>query len=403
MRDGSAAVMSPVVLTVAAMLAQQALSTMAALTVPVLAPPIGAELGIEPSLIGAFTLGLYGAATVSALAAGSVILRFGAMRVSQLCLLACAGGLAAAASGLLAAFVLAALLIGVGTGPSTPASSHLIARFAPPRIAPLVFSIKQTGVPAGGVLAGVLAPFFLGYLGWRGALAAAAALCLALALALQPIRPRFDADRLPDRRLSLGEVGATVRTVVGVPPLRELSFASFVYAGLQVSYFSFFVSYLVHDLGYPLRTAGLLLAAVQAAAVSARILWGWLAGWLVGPRRLLGMLGLAMAAAAALTGLFSPSWPVPAVLLVGLGFGVSGAAYQGVMLAEIARQAPGGEVGRMTGGVLFFTFAGLMLVPAGFGIVLGVTDSYRTGFFATALPALLAGLLFFRNMKARPL
>jgi MFS family permease len=42
---------------------------------------------------------------------------------------------------------------------STPASSHLLGRYSPPRQAPLVFSVKQTAVPAGLLMAGLLGPW----------------------------------------------------------------------------------------------------------------------------------------------------------------------------------------------------------------------------------------------------
>ena len=64
---------------------QQALSTMSGLTVPLLAPPIAAETGLKPSLVGLYTAFLYGGATISSLIGGGFLLRYGALRVSQVC------------------------------------------------------------------------------------------------------------------------------------------------------------------------------------------------------------------------------------------------------------------------------------------------------------------------------
>ena len=75
--------------------------------------------------------------------------RFGPIRVSQAGLFLCLAGLAAASSGLLPAVLLGALLLGLGYGPATPASSMILARAAPPHLLALTFSIKQTGVPLG--------------------------------------------------------------------------------------------------------------------------------------------------------------------------------------------------------------------------------------------------------------
>src|SRR5690606_39626516 len=57
--------------------------------------------------------------------------RYGAIRVSQVGLLICAVGLVLVMSPALPAVVLGAFLIGLGYGPITPASSHLLARNTP--------------------------------------------------------------------------------------------------------------------------------------------------------------------------------------------------------------------------------------------------------------------------------
>ena len=56
-------------------------------------------------------------------------------------------GLALPTLGWLPLFALGAFVGGLGQAISTPSSSHLLGRLSPPRFAPLVFSIKQTGVP----------------------------------------------------------------------------------------------------------------------------------------------------------------------------------------------------------------------------------------------------------------
>jgi MFS family permease len=72
-------------------------------------------------------------------------------------------------------------LLKQGAAVSTPASSQLLGRVSPPRLAPLVFSIKQTAVPAGLLISGFLAPAMASALGWRGAALITAAACVAFA------------------------------------------------------------------------------------------------------------------------------------------------------------------------------------------------------------------------------
>ena len=99
---------------------------------------------------------------------------------------------------------------GGGAAVSTPASSHLLGRYSPPRYAPLVFSIKQTAVPAGLLLAGLLGPLLTGWSGWRAAFQFAAAACLAFAFALEPLRGEFDSDRVPERSFRFSDFWNTL-------------------------------------------------------------------------------------------------------------------------------------------------------------------------------------------------
>jgi len=142
-------------------LAIQAMVSMALLTLPVMAPVVAAALGVSSAYVGVYIALVYVGAIVASLAAGTAVARFGAIRISQAGLLACALGLALCAVKSVPVIALGALLIGFGYGPVTPASSHLLARTTPARSLSLVFSLKQTGVPLGGVLAGLIVPSLL--------------------------------------------------------------------------------------------------------------------------------------------------------------------------------------------------------------------------------------------------
>src|SRR5207248_8836032 len=134
-------------------------------------------------------------AMLASLACGGFIERFGAIRVSQTGVAVCALGtltVALAPNSLIALMIAAALLIGFGYGPITPASSHVLIRTAPPSRLALTFSIKQTGVPAGAALAGALLPALALAVGWRNALVAAAMSGLAVAAIAQPTQAMLD-------------------------------------------------------------------------------------------------------------------------------------------------------------------------------------------------------------------
>lgn len=379
-----------------ATLAIQALVAMAVLTPPVLAPLAAPAIGVSANIIGVYTAVIYAAACLAAAASGGPIHRLGAIRLSQYCLLLCAAGLALAATAKPLLVLAGGLLLGVGYGPVTPASSHLLIRQTPPHRRSLVFSLKQTGVPVGGVLAEILVPALALPLGWRGAALVSAALCLLVAALVEPLHRRLDTDANPRAGYPSG-VLAAIRLVLGLPALRRLALASLAFSAIQLCFSAFVVTFLTDRIGLALVTAGAVMAAAQAAGVAARILWGWIADRFLAARLLLLLLGLLMAASGAATGLITADWPVGAIAGVTMLLGASALGWNGVYLAEVAHLAPAGAAGAATGGALSLTFLGVVIGPPLFSAVVAASGSYRPAFLAAALVAAAAALTLRRR------
>src|SRR6266436_8359054 len=300
----------------AAMFLQQTFASVGKVFPAVVAPLVIAELHADPAWVGVY----YGVSAAASLfvqmGCGSFIVSYGALRMSQVALVLLGGGMAVAAEGWLPGFGASAIIGGGGAAVSTPTSSQLLGRVSPPRLAPLVFSIKQTAVPAGLLICGFLGPAMAVALGWRGAMLATAVACVTGAALLQPLRLRFDDDRVPSRRFRFSDFRATIASVLTARELRALSFACFAFNGVQSVFTSYFVTYLV-AIGYELAAAGFVFSLVVVIAVPCRVLWGWLGSFYVAPRLVMAGLALGMAGGVALTGLYSAAWPIAAVGLVG--------------------------------------------------------------------------------------
>src|SRR5688572_4793473 len=312
----------------------------------VIAPAIIMDLRIDATWIGIY-FGLTAAASlVSQLGCGSFIVRYGAMRMSQISLVMVAGGTALAALGTPVMLVLSAIICGAGGAVSTPASSHLLSRVSSPRYLPLVFSLKQTAVPAGLLLAGLLGPQLTEWTGWRVTMLLSAAACAVFTLALQPLRETFDDDRVPTRSFRLSDFNTTLTAVLATPGLRALSYACLAFNGLQATVTAYFVVYLT-TIGYTPVAAGLVFSVAVAVAVPGRILWGWLGSSYVTPRRMMAVLALGMAGSVTLLALCSAGWPALLVGLIACILSATPLSWHGILLAETATAAPEG----MRGGV----------------------------------------------------
>ena len=375
------------------MTVQQSFATVGRSTVPLIAAAIVLDLGVDPALVDVYLAIGSVAGFITTMGCGGFILRYGALRMTQVGMLGLGAGLAVTTAGWLPLFALGAFVGGLGQALSTPSSSHLLGRLSPRHLAPLIFSIKQTGVPAGLMLAGVVAPLLAVEAGWRTALLVVAGLCLLTVVALQPLRARFDTDRDPAQPLSPADIRANVAGVLRDPALRTLCVAMFSFVGLQSLFTGFFVLYLVRGLGYDLERAGLVFAIAVAIAVPARIGWGWLASRLVKPATLLALLGIAMAGAATLAAVIDPAWPTWIATAIAIAFSVTAVSWHGVLLAEVARLSPPGRIGATTGAVLAFGDAGSLVLPLLFSAALTLTGGYASGFLIGAALALGVGVV----------
>jgi MFS family permease len=364
----------------------QAVTALTALTPPVFAVVAAVDFGVDAATIGVFTALLYLSAMLSAVVIGGWVRRLGPIRVSQLCLTLNGVGIALIASGSLALAGLGALIIGIGYGPMTPASSYMLGPVTAPRWRPFVFSLKQTSVPLGGMAAGLIIPWITETSGWQAAALAVAALSLAVVLGLQPLRQRFDGRRERGPLRLRIQIVAPVRAVLAQGALRSLAVTSMIYASMQLCLGTFLVVFMVSRAGLTLIEAGGVLAAAQIAGLAGRIGWGALAEHWISTAKLLALLGVGMALGATLLAQTSPGWDYGVCLLVGAIFGVSAIGWNGIYLSEIVRVSSLEEAARATGGVLFFTFGGMMLGPAAFKLILVLGGDYSLAY------ALIAGV-----------
>jgi predicted MFS family arabinose efflux permease len=384
-----------------AMLATQALATMAAYSLPAVAPAVARDLGVSGALVGVFISTVYGVGIISALLSPGFIARYGAVRVSQLVLLATLAMLLAAATGSAASIALGAVLLGLAYGATAPAAAHLLVPRTPSGMMNLVLSIRQIGVPLGGVLAGLaMVPLTLA-VGWRQALLWLALPVAVLLLLVQIPRKRWDLGRDSARAVLDRRAAAPFALLAENPTLRRLAFASFIYSGLQLCFISFMTVHLTSRAEFDLIAAGQALAVYQVAGVVSRPIWGWLADRLVPPRVLLAVQGLIMCAAAILAGRFAPGWSQPLVLAVCAVAGATASGFTGIAYAEFARIG-GAQRTEATGLGAGIMFAGVMVLPSAFAAVVSASDEYAVAYAAVGVLAGLSGLLLLGGKGARP-
>jgi len=406
-----------------AMLITQALVVAASLTPPVLGPAITADLAVPTAWSGYYASLVFASALVSAQFVPRLIAWQGPLRTSQWTLVLAAAGLVCAASATMAGVVLSALLIGCAYAPGNPASSSLLARVVPPARRAFIFSLKQTSIPIGGMIAGLGAPALIwltagalasasGPVGstdpqtaaasWTPALLALAAMCLVAGIAVQPWRRAF--DQPVKTSTSAGKQRTPLRLVAADPSLRTLAVVSFSMSCLQLAYGPIIVAFLADDAGTDLATAGGIVTVAMAASVALRIGLGAVADQLGGTRVLAAIalvMVLAATASAVIAATGAEAAPLALVAAIGAILGASSYSWNGVYLAEVAKAAPPDAVAAATAGTMTMVFLGGFVGPAVTTAAIALTGTYAMGFVVMAVFAAVAGIAIITAPLAR--
>ncbi|MEX2642117.1 MAG: MFS transporter [Acetobacterales bacterium] len=362
------------------------------LTLQIAAPAAAADLGVEVGLVGIVSSLAFFGTMLGSPTAAPLVARLGPIRLMQLSLIGCAGGLLLAACGWLWLMVPAAFFIGLAQGPITPAGSRLLVRHTPQQILSLIFGISQTGVTLGTAMAGALVPAVTVAFGWQAGVASVSALCLLAALLAQPLHASLDRERDSSAPFSLVRLLWTVRLVLRDPPLRDLTLTACAYGAMQWCMGTFLVAYLGSGLGLTLVAAGWALSLSQLAGTIGRVLWGLVADLVGSPRLVLGGLGLLMSAAGVAMAFLHAGWPLWTIMTLSFVLGLAATGYNGIYLAELARLSPPGEEVAATGGSIFVFCAVSIVAPAVFSGIVATTGDYGNGFLALSVVTLFAAL-----------
>jgi predicted MFS family arabinose efflux permease len=370
----------------------QTVTAMVSMVPPVMANQIATALGLSPKVAGLYVALVYLGAVISSSFTASLITRWGPLRTSFACVVGGGLGLSLMTVPHPVAALFATAIIGLSYGPLTPASSHVLARYRTTTAIAFLVSVRQTSVPLGGALAGIIAPPLVIGIGWETACVTlglvTATVGAALWLSLRIVR-----NEPPEPPHGHGNgVLAPARFILRSFDLRVLAVSSMVYAAMQLVLSSFLVIYLTSVTDTDLVLAGALLSTSQLAGVAGRLGWGFVADRARSPRGILIAIAMLMAIATALMGLFSPAWPVACLAVVVIVVGGTASGWNGVYLAEIMSEVKPAEAGLATAGSLMFTYLGVIFGPLLFGIF-AAQIGYHGAYFAMATTVLATGLL----------
>jgi MFS family permease len=381
-----------------AVTAQMTVSLLVA-AVPVIAPEIAKAQDLDVQLVALYFPIAYTVAFFTNFLIPKLLPGLGGAGLSLICIGAGAAGLLLMLPTATFLIVAAPLVLGFALGAVTPATSQVVGPHTTPRTAGLIMSIRQSAIPAGSMLAGIIMPVLAIYWGSRALLVlglASAGFAIILFPTLRWLNDRTATPPAARRPLE------PVKRLLAMSGMRQILFAILTYLMMVSCLRSFFTVYLVKDLGFDLATAGLAFSVAQLAGIPGQIGCAIVSDRWLSPRTVLTINGALMTAAAVLAASFTHDWPIFAIVAVAVLLGFFSVGCVPVMLGEITRRSAPGQVGSLVSGGNLFIMAGCAFGPLVFGAV-GTLFGYSGGLLAlaicTAVGAIVVALPSFRRSR----
>lgn len=391
---------------VAVSVAAIAAGTFISVSLGVLAPELRDQFGFSRAEVGLLTsLYALGGALSSPLA-GRITDRTGPARILGAALLLMAAATAGGAFAPVGAVMfLAAFIAGAGYGGINPPTNVIVAGRLGERLG-FFLSLKQTGVPLGGFVAGLLLPAVADAAGWRWAFATGALGTVLAAGTTWLVRGARILGQQARPAPAAAAASAPAAAPAPAPSPRSarrdvvaIVTFGFLLAGCQWVLVTYLVLSLHDGRGWSLAEAGATLSAVTALSVAGRLAWGFLSDRL--RHRETMLTALAVVSAAGL-GVLALEPPRVVVFLVAAVLGGSLAAWNGVYHALVVERSGAGALGRDSGRMLSFLFLGTVCVPPLLGLLSQETHSWPTLWLADALLVGLAAAILRFGLTPRP-
>ena len=393
MKNSTPAWLVPVV----AIFTLQTLSAFLSRLIPIVAPVMAEEFGWHGSSIGYLSASNAVGGLVILLISPFVLRQVGGTRMLQITLFLGAACLSLFWLPSVGVVLAACFLMGMSNGAANPAGSEVLQRFSPPSMRNLLFSLKQAGVPLGGMMAGLLVPLLIALSSWRAALVVCALMVIVPTVLTWHLNARLDEKKDPteprQRPVSLWQsvqrFKMPLTSLVHNPGLLRMAVVGSLFAVPQSCWFAFTVVYLVDSLGYSLSMGGLVFAVMQVGGVIGRVLLGWLSDYLRSATLTLWFAALFSALTTVLMGFTTAEWPVWMVITVAFVAGCSAASWNGVQIAEVARRAPSNLISETAAGAAILVSLVNIAAPTAFAMTVAASGRYDIAFFCVGVSALL--------------
>jgi len=363
------------------------------------ASAISADLNVSATYIG-YQIGIaYFAATLCTLYSSGITRRIGCIRSLAAAMALVAVGALATTLWQLAGMFLGSVIMGIGFGLIPASASQVLIAVTDKTNRALIFSIKQSGIPVGGLLAALTTPYFAEAWDWRFAGFAVSVSCVAIFLFLFLNRRRWIIEDASTGSTSFNPFLPLV-VLHRSRRLNALILMAICYVGIQIVWLTFMSPFYVEELKISLVEAGFFLAIVQVTGIFGRIFWGWVSDRLQDNFTLMLMLGWLMMICCGSAYFLGGDTPFALFTLLSFAIGFSAVSWNGVFHAALIEVSDPGETVSVIAGMAFYVYIAMFVWPALFALIIDWSGSYVMPVTSLVLFS-LGGIYFAWQAKVR--
>ena len=338
-----------------------------------LATVLSEDLDVSRGKIGLIVGIYFGSTGIGSIPAGRLTDKFGARKVATVNMLLVAGAsLGIAFFDSYATWIIGSVVGGMGYALGNTSTNVAIGHAVPIERRALAMSVKTSGVPLMATVAAATAPWAANVWQWERIL-----VFNALAAAITGVFTYFILD--DDR-------SETTTGGIANPLPKDFywfGIAAFLLIGGSQPLYSWTVSYLEESLGSPASLSGGIMAFASFTGVIVMICNGVWADKLGTLKRIPLIMILLTASALSVCLVILGTVAGTSIVIIGLTLGVSTQlAAIGTMHAAVIDKAPK-SVGKATGITMTGYYLGALVTPAGFGLLVDISDTYIYSWLGT--------------------
>ena len=338
-----------------------------------LATVLSEDLDISRGKIGLIVGIYFGATGIGSIPAGRFTDKFGARNVATInMLLVAASSLLIAVFDTYAMWIAGSVVGGMGYALGNTSTNVAIGHTVPLERRTLAMSVKTSGVPLMATIAAATAPWAANVWSWQRVLVFNAVVAAITGLFTYLV---LDDDR-----------SESTRGAAPTPLPKDFywfGIAAFLLIGGSQPLYSWTVSYLEESLNAPASLSGGIMAIASFTGVIVMICNGVWADRLGALKRIPLVMLLLSVSAFSVCLVILGTVIGTFIVVIGLTLGVSTQlAAIGTMHAAVIDKAPK-SVGRATGITMTGYYLGALVTPAGFGLLVDISDTYIYSWLAT--------------------